>query len=159
VWLIAAIPSDGPEQTAAQHVTAAGGIAFLKESWSDAGAGNVYHVTGYSTLKSATCVSITFILHSSNPQMYDTPPPDYDAVAESAVFGEMLDTLVRSVGPAARCGGRPGQEIVRGLQLGGAINATVQVQMCVAVLVMMLACVRGSKTSRAINPGTRSGIF
>ena len=84
----------GPNETAApEHVTTAGGSAFLKESWADAGAGNVYHLTGYTTLKGTTCVSITFILHSSNPQMYDTPPPDYDPVAESAIFQEMLDTL------------------------------------------------------------------
>ena len=83
-----------PNATGApEHVTTAGGIAFLKESWADAGAGNVYHVTGYSTLKEATCVSITFILHSSNPQMYDTPPPDYDAVVESQVFEEILNTF------------------------------------------------------------------
>ena len=81
------------ETAAPEHITAAGGIAFLKESWGDAGAGNVYHLTGYTTLQGTTCVSITFILHSSNPQMYDTPPPDYDPIAESAVFGEMLDTL------------------------------------------------------------------
>ena len=84
----------GPNATGApEHVTAAGGIDFLKESWGDAGAGNVYHLTGYSALKGSTCISITFILHSSNPQMYDTPPPDYDSVAESAIFGEMLDTF------------------------------------------------------------------
>jgi hypothetical protein len=76
-----------------EHVTNAGGIPFLKESWGDAGAGNVYHLTGYSTLKAATCVSITFILHSSNPQMYDTPPPDYDPAAESTVFDEMMNTF------------------------------------------------------------------
>jgi hypothetical protein len=84
----------GPNETAApENVTAGGGMPFLKESWGDAGAGNVYHLTGYSTLKGATCVSITFILHSSNPQMYDTPPPDYDPVAESAIFDEMLNTF------------------------------------------------------------------
>jgi hypothetical protein len=84
----------GPNETGApEHVTTTGEVTFLKESWSDAGAGNVYHITGYSTLHGTTCVSITFILHSSNPQMYDTPPPDYDAVAESAVFGEILDTF------------------------------------------------------------------
>jgi hypothetical protein len=76
-----------------ENVTAAGGIAFLKESGADAGAGQRYNSTSYSTLKGATCITITFILHSSNPQMYPTPPPDYDPAAESAIFDEMLGTF------------------------------------------------------------------
>jgi hypothetical protein len=76
-----------------EEVTAASGITFLKETGADAGAGNVYRLTSYSTLHGATCVSITFVLHSSNPQMYDTPPPDYDPVAESEVFEKILNTF------------------------------------------------------------------
>ncbi len=76
-----------------ENVTAAGGIHFIKESGADAGAGQRYATTSYSTLKGTTCVTITFILHSSNPGMYSTPPPDYDPVAESQVFDEILNTF------------------------------------------------------------------
>ena len=84
----------GPVDTAPpEDVTTPTGITFLKESGADAGAGNVYQLTSYSVLHGTTCVSITFVLHSSNPQMYDTPPPDYDPVSESQVFGKILNTL------------------------------------------------------------------
>jgi hypothetical protein len=84
----------GPVDTAPpENVTTPGGITFLKESGADAGAGNVYLLTSYSVLHDTTCVTITFVLHSSNPQMYDTPPPDYDPVSESKVFGKILNTL------------------------------------------------------------------
>jgi hypothetical protein len=84
----------GPVDTSPpENITTPGGITFLKESGADAGAGNVYQLTSYSVLHGTTCVTITFVLHSSNPQMYDTPPPDYDAVAESRVFDKILNTL------------------------------------------------------------------
>ncbi len=81
------------EMAPPEHVTAADGIPFIKESGADAGAGQRYATTSYSTLKGTICVTITFILHSSNPGMYSTPPPDYDPVAESQVFSEMLNTF------------------------------------------------------------------
>ena len=76
-----------------ENVTTADGITFLKETGADAGAGNVYHLTSYSVLHATTCVIITFVLHSTNPQMYDTPPPEYDAAAESQVFEKILSTF------------------------------------------------------------------
>ena len=84
----------GPVDTAPpENITTPSGLTFLKESGADAGAGNVYQLTSYSILNGSTCVTITFVLHSSNPQMYDTPPPDYDPVAESQVFAKILNTL------------------------------------------------------------------
>jgi hypothetical protein len=76
-----------------ENVTTPDGLTFLRETGADAGAGNVYHLTSYSILHATTCVTITFVLHSTNPQMYDTPPPDYDAAAESEVFGKILNTF------------------------------------------------------------------
>jgi hypothetical protein len=88
------VNAGGPVDTAPpENMTTPSGMTFLKESGADAGAGNVYQLTSYSILHGTTCVTITFVLHSSNPQMYDTPPPDYDPVAESQVFTKILNTL------------------------------------------------------------------
>jgi hypothetical protein len=69
------------------------GIAFIKESGSDAGAGNLYQWTAYSTLKNSNCISLGFVLHSTNPGNYATPPPVFDQNAESAVFEEIMSTF------------------------------------------------------------------
>jgi hypothetical protein len=69
------------------------GVNFLKETGAGLGAGNVYEWTGYSTLKGTTCISITFVLHSANPGVYSTAPPDFDEAAESAIFDEILNTF------------------------------------------------------------------
>lgn len=69
------------------------GLTFRKESGADAGAGNYYNWTAFSTEKDGLCVSLSFVLHSTNPSNYPTPPPEYDAEAESAVMDEMLDTF------------------------------------------------------------------
>ena len=69
------------------------GIAFVKESGSDGGAGQFHQWTAYSTLKGTTCISLSFVLHSTNPGNYPTPPPVFDETAESAVFDEIMSTF------------------------------------------------------------------
>jgi hypothetical protein len=69
------------------------GIAFVKESGADAGAGNYYQWTAYSTLKDGNCISMGFVLHSTNPGNHATPPPVFNEAAESAVFGEIMSTF------------------------------------------------------------------
>jgi hypothetical protein len=80
------------EATSSQKI-AINGVRFLKEAGAGLGAGNIYEWTGYSTMKGSTCITITFVLHSANPGVYSTPPPAFDAVAESEIFNQMLDTL------------------------------------------------------------------
>jgi len=75
-----------------QQVTINGQL-FNLESGSDAGAGNIYDWTAYSTVKGTACVSLSFVLHSSNPGMYSTPPAIFDSNAESAVFAEIVSTF------------------------------------------------------------------
>ena len=65
-------------------------LAFILESGSDAGAGNIYEWTAYSTVKGSACVSLTFVLHSANRQNYSTPPAEFDSNAESAVFADIV---------------------------------------------------------------------
>jgi hypothetical protein len=83
-------PESSP-QASSQSVTI-NGIQFLKESGSDGAAGNLYDWTGYSTTKGNACISLTFVLHSTNPGVFPTPPPLFDATAESAVFSTIMTT-------------------------------------------------------------------
>ena len=69
------------------------GLEFFVQSGADAGAGNQYAWTGYSTERDGVCVSLTGVLHSTNPAMYPTPPPEYDPAGEVAVFDEIVATF------------------------------------------------------------------
>jgi len=69
------------------------GIPFLEESGADAGAGHFYEWIAYSTSKNNVCASLTFVLHSTNPGNYTTPPPLFDKPAESDVFAPILATF------------------------------------------------------------------
>ncbi|HTP01314.1 MAG TPA: NBR1-Ig-like domain-containing protein, partial [Anaerolineales bacterium] len=84
-------PHTGPMVTVSQTVTF-NGIQFLQEIGSDRAAGNIYDWTGYSTTKGTACISLTFILHSTNPGNYPTPPPVFDMAVESAIFPTIMGT-------------------------------------------------------------------
>jgi hypothetical protein len=82
----------GAQSTPPQNVTF-NDITFLKESGADAGVGNVYETISYSTLKGSTCIRVSFLLHSTNPMMYDTPPPDFDHATATSIFEEIMSTF------------------------------------------------------------------
>ena len=87
-------PCKSPQTTpmaSSENVTI-NGIQFLKEIGSEGATGNLYDWTAYSTLKGNACISLTFVLHSTNPGVFQTPPPLFDAAAESAVFGTIMST-------------------------------------------------------------------
>jgi photosystem II stability/assembly factor-like uncharacterized protein len=67
------------------------GISFFKQTGGDAGVGHLREWVGYSTLKDNACISMDFVLHSLHA--IDPPPPDFDKVAESAVFLQMMQTF------------------------------------------------------------------
>jgi hypothetical protein len=71
------------------------GITFLKETGSDAAAGNIYEWESYSVVRPNTtaCVTVDFVLHSTNAGNYTTPPPPFDKAAESAVFQTIMSTF------------------------------------------------------------------
>jgi len=69
------------------------GMSFLEERGADAGAGQVYEWMAYSTVKNNVCVSLSFVLHSSNPGNYSTPPSLFDMAAESDIFALILDSF------------------------------------------------------------------
>jgi hypothetical protein len=86
--------SGGGTPTSSGNVTI-NGITFLKETGGDSAAGNVYEWESYSAIRPNTnaCVSVAFVLHSTNPGAYPTPPPPFDKAAESAVFQTILSTF------------------------------------------------------------------
>src|SRR5215207_5800948 len=69
------------------------GITFLKETGQEPAAGNLYQFVAYSTARDNACVSLSFVLHSVNPGNLATPIPVFDYAAESAVFGQMVETF------------------------------------------------------------------
>jgi hypothetical protein len=75
------------------------GLTFLKQTGEDRGVGHIHQWIGYSTANGGTCVSLDFILHSTNPDNYPTPPPVFDMAAESAVFEQIVRTFSWSAPP------------------------------------------------------------
>ncbi|MGZ9224378.1 MAG: NBR1-Ig-like domain-containing protein, partial [Anaerolineales bacterium] len=70
------------------------GISFLKQTGGDGGAGNFHEWIAYSTIKNNACISMDFVLHSLNAGSFETPIPEFDKAAESAVFLQMMSTFV-----------------------------------------------------------------
>lgn len=69
------------------------GHTFVKQSGSDAGAGNYYTWIAYSTDRDGKCVSFGFVLHSTNRFNYPTPPPEFDFMLETAVIEQMMGSF------------------------------------------------------------------
>lgn len=69
------------------------GIVFQQQNGIGAAAGNIFEWTAYSTQKANVCASLTFVLHSTNPGNYLTPPPLFDKTAESKLFSSILATF------------------------------------------------------------------
>ncbi len=70
-----------------------GGIEFNNEQGGDAGAGNYYEWTAYSVSNGSICISLDFMLHSTNPDNYDPPLARFDQVLEAAIFAQMMETF------------------------------------------------------------------
>ncbi len=85
-------PDIGGEATTTETVTI-NGIQFFREIGAGAGAGNLYEFVAYSTASDKNCVSMTFILHSTNPDNSTPPLPVFDKAAESAVFDQIINTF------------------------------------------------------------------
>lgn len=69
------------------------GVEFVKESRVGVATGNIYTWEAYSTHQGDLCLSLSFVLHSFDPQLQPTPPPEYDQASESAVFSQILSTF------------------------------------------------------------------
>ena len=73
------------------------GIPYRREVGVDHGMSQTYTSVRYTTLypnyTGSICTSLTFTLRSSNPDVYEYPPVEFDEERESEVF----DTIMRSV--------------------------------------------------------------
>ena len=87
-----ASPAVGTTQNAPENVTI-NNIQFVKLAGSEGAAGNIYDWVTYSTVRNNACISLAFILHSTNPGVYSTPPPLFDKNAESAVFATTMNSF------------------------------------------------------------------
>jgi hypothetical protein len=68
------------------------GNTFSKQTGQGVAAGNQYDWTSFATTRNNACILITFVLHSTNPGNYSTPPAVYDTAAESAVIDTVMNT-------------------------------------------------------------------
>ena len=85
-------PDIGDEATNTEEVTVHG-IKLLKETGSGVAAGNLYEYTAYSAASNNNCVSLTFVLHSTNPENSATPLPEFDKADESKIFDWIVQTF------------------------------------------------------------------
>ena len=87
--------ADYPAEMVERQEITINDVPFLKQSGSDAGAGNYYQWIAYSTGWEGVCVSFDFVLHSTNRMNYPTPPPEFDFDAETAVFEQIVGSFSR----------------------------------------------------------------
>ena len=85
-------PDIGGDPTESSDVTIHG-IQFLKELGSGVAAGNLYEYVAYSAESNDNCVSLTFVLHSTNPENTTTPLPEFDKADESKIFDWIIQTF------------------------------------------------------------------
>lgn len=65
---------------------------YFKEEFKEGATGDIYSHTVYSTKRKKSCFSLDFVLHSTNPEVYGSPPPDFGR-SESEVFLKILSTF------------------------------------------------------------------
>jgi hypothetical protein len=70
-------------------------IPFTKQTGQGAGAGHRYDWTAYSTTYNNACISLAFVLHSVNPGVYSTQPPEFDMAKETEVISTTIATYSR----------------------------------------------------------------
>jgi hypothetical protein len=82
--------SPGAVETTSEKI---GDLIWKREHQTDAGAGNFYEFTAYTIARNGVCVTLSFLLHSTNPDNYDTPPAEFDVRAESMVFEQIVQSF------------------------------------------------------------------
>ena len=65
---------------------------YFKEKFKEGATGDIYTHTIYSKKKKNRCFMLDFVLHSANPEVYKSPPPDFDQ-DEAAVFEKIVSTF------------------------------------------------------------------
>lgn len=83
----------GNPMVTSETITTANGLQFLKESGQEGVIGQFYDWIAYSIPKGTACISLNFVMHSTNPDKYPVPPPLYNRDAESAVLSDMISSF------------------------------------------------------------------
>lgn len=79
--------------TIPQETVLFNGQSFLKQTGTGVATGNIYDWEAYSIQSGNLCISLDFVLHSYDPELAPTPPPEFDRAAESAVFSQIAETF------------------------------------------------------------------
>lgn len=69
------------------------GMEFAKAEFGEGAAGSIYEATSFWTSRGDICVSFDFVLHSTNPFNYSTPPPEFDREKEAGIFEVILSAF------------------------------------------------------------------
>jgi hypothetical protein len=69
------------------------GTSFTFQTAGEGAAGSFYVWSDYSTTAGGPCLSLSFVLHSTNAMNYDPPLAEFDNAAESAVFEGIMGTF------------------------------------------------------------------
>ncbi|MCJ7622026.1 MAG: hypothetical protein MUO76_00875 [Anaerolineaceae bacterium] len=86
-------PFDTQNQFDPSELVVINGLSFYKQSNSEGAMGSIYEWISYSTGKDGLCVSLSLVLHSTQPLNYPTPPPVFDSVVETADFETIASTF------------------------------------------------------------------
>jgi hypothetical protein len=68
-------------------------LGFTRQEGREGAAGNHYQWVAYSIMQGDVCVSLSFVLHSTNPDNFATPPPEFDPQQESEIFDQVVATF------------------------------------------------------------------
>jgi len=68
-------------------------LGFTRQEGKEGAAGNHYQWVAYSISQGDACISLSFVLHSANPENYATPPAEFDQQQESEIFDQVLATF------------------------------------------------------------------
>jgi len=82
-----------PGSFSSQIMTNALGIQFVQESAQEGAVGQTYDWVAYSATKGTACISMNFVLHSTNPFNFPVPPPVYNKDMESATFLDIVSSF------------------------------------------------------------------
>jgi hypothetical protein len=84
----------GPGELTVVGSETIGGEYWTIERGSEGAAGSIYTWVAYSTMSYEwACVSLTFVLHSTNPAMIPTSTPTYSAEVEEILFEQIVETF------------------------------------------------------------------
>lgn len=87
--------TDGNGNPIKGTTTTINGVPFTKLSYGDAGAGNLYDITSYRTVRNNQCYAAEYVVHST--QLGNYPPSAGVSAFNSSTIRSMLDGIAHSL--------------------------------------------------------------